>query len=92
MSRKALQASSPRAVAQAGRLGSLPPGRGCGHAFDYFESDMSVDARNVGVEGHSSYGKAILIAYKPGWTIASSADPARAAPGELVENVAPTGD
>jgi hypothetical protein len=39
-------------------------------AFDYFESDTSVDARNVGVEGQSSYGKAILIAYKPGWTTA----------------------
>ena len=37
-----------------------------GHAFDYFESDMSVDARNVGVEGHSSYGKAILIALRVG--------------------------
>jgi hypothetical protein len=54
---------------------------GAGHAFDYFESDMSVDAGNVGVEGHSSYGKAILIAYKPGWTIGSSGDLARAAPG-----------
>jgi hypothetical protein len=30
----------------------------------------SVDAKNAGVEGHSSYDKAILIAYKPGWTIA----------------------
>jgi hypothetical protein len=60
---------------------------GAVHAFDYFESDTSLDARNVAVEGLSSFGKAILIAYNAGWTIASSADPARAAPGELVENV-----
>lgn len=52
------------AVAQAGRLGSLRLGVGAGHAFDYFESDTSVDARNVGVEGHSSYGKAIVIAWE----------------------------
>jgi len=50
VSRKALQASSRRAVAQAGRLGSLPLGVGAGHGFDYFESDTSVDARNVGVK------------------------------------------
>ena len=81
VSRNALQASCPRTVAQAGRLGACRLGVGDVHAFDYFESDTSVDARNVAVEGHSSYGKVILIAYKPGWTIASSADPARAAPG-----------
>jgi hypothetical protein len=67
--RAALLASSPRAVAQAGRLRSLAPGRGCRPLIRLFWNP-SVDARNVGVEGHSSYDKAILIAYKPGWTIA----------------------
>jgi hypothetical protein len=39
-------------------------GVGAGRAFDYFESDTSVDARCVGREGHSSYGEATLIAYE----------------------------
>jgi len=31
-------------------------------ALDYFETDTSVDAKQVGVEGHSRYGKAALVA------------------------------
>ncbi len=34
---------------------------GASRALDYFETDKSVDARQVGIEGHSRYGKAALI-------------------------------
>ncbi|MBL7185440.1 MAG: hypothetical protein ISS70_03880 [Phycisphaerae bacterium] len=35
---------------------------GAGRALDCFETDKSVDARQVGLEGHSRYGKATLVA------------------------------
>jgi len=31
-------------------------------ALDYFETDKAVDAKRVGIEGHSRYGKATLVA------------------------------
>lgn len=31
-------------------------------ALDYFETDKAVDAKRVGLEGHSRYGKAVLVA------------------------------
>jgi len=34
---------------------------GASRALDYFETDGSVDARQVGLEGHSRYGKATLV-------------------------------
>ena len=35
---------------------------GASRALDYFESDKSVDAKQVGIEGLSRYGKAALVA------------------------------
>jgi hypothetical protein len=35
---------------------------GASRALDYFETDKSVDARQVGLEGHSRFGKAALVA------------------------------
>jgi hypothetical protein len=35
---------------------------GASRALDYFETDKAVNARAIGIEGHSRYGKAALIA------------------------------
>jgi len=74
---------------------------GASRALDYFETDRSVDARQVGVEGHSRYGKAALVAmaYDRRFAIAfisssgeGGAKLHRRNFGELVENVAGTGE
>lgn len=74
---------------------------GASRALDYFETDPAVDARQVGLEGHSRYGKATLVAmaYDPRFAIAyvssSGAGGAklhRRNWGELVENVAGIGE
>ncbi len=70
---------------------------GASRALDYFETDKAVDAKQVGIEGHSRYGKATMVtmAYDERFAIAyvSSSGAGgvklhRRAWGELVENVA----
>jgi hypothetical protein len=70
---------------------------GASRALDYFETDKAVNAKQVGIEGHSRYGKATIVtmAYDPRFAIAfvssSGAGGAklhRRNYGELVENVA----
>ncbi len=74
---------------------------GASRALDYFETDKSVDARRVGLEGHSRYGKgvAVAMAYDSRFAIAfvsSSGEGGlklnRRNWGELVENVAATNE
>jgi len=69
-------------------------------ALDYFETDKSVDAKQVGIEGLSRYGKAALIAmaYEPRFAIGfigssgeGGAKIFRRKFGEQVENLASTG-
>ncbi len=72
-----------------------------GRALDYFETDKSVDAKKVGIEGHSRYGKAALVtlAYDERFAIgfisssgAAGAKLHRRNAGEIVENVAASGE
>ncbi|MVN22533.1 acetylxylan esterase [Mucilaginibacter sp. HMF7410] len=74
---------------------------GASRALDYFETDKAVNAKEVGLEGHSRYGKATLVtmAYDPRFAIAyvsssgeGGAKLHRRNAGELVENVASTGE
>ena len=74
---------------------------GASRALDYFETDKAVDAKRVGLEGHSRYGKATIVAmaYDPRFAIAfvssSGAGGAklhRRDWGEIVENVAGTSE
>ncbi len=70
---------------------------GASKCLDYFETDPDVDAKQVGIEGHSRYGKASLVAmaYDPRFAIGyiSSSGEAgaklyRHVYGETVANVA----
>jgi len=70
---------------------------GVDRAIDYFETDKSVDAKRVAIQGHSRYGKAAVVsmAYNPRIAIAfvsssgeGGAKLHRRNFGELVENVA----
>lgn len=70
---------------------------GADRAMDYFETDKSVDAKHVAIQGHSRYGKAAVVsmAYDPRIAIAfvsssgeGGAKLHRRNFGELVENVA----
>jgi hypothetical protein len=74
---------------------------GASRALDYFETDRSVDAGQVGIEGLSRYGKAALVtmAYDPRFAIAfvgssgaGGAKILRRNFGEQVENVASTAE
>jgi hypothetical protein len=74
---------------------------GASRALDYFATDKSVDARHVGIEGLSRYGKAAIVAmaYDQRFAIAfvgssgeGGAKLHRRNFGELVENVAGAGE
>jgi len=74
---------------------------GASRALDYFEADKSVDAKQVGIEGLSRYGKAALVAmaYEPRLAIAFVASSGEGGAkilrrkfGEQVENVASTSE
>ncbi len=45
---------------------------GASRCLDYFETDKAVDAKQVGLEGHSRYGKSVLVtmAYDPRFAVA----------------------
>lgn len=73
---------------------------GASRALDYFETDKSVDAKQVGIEGLSRYGKAALVtmAYDQRFAIgfigssgAGGAKLHRRNFGEIVENLAGSG-
>ena len=74
---------------------------GASRALDYFETDKAVDAKHVGITGHSRYGKASLVtmAYDPRFAIGyisssgeSGAKLYRHIFGEQVENIAATNE
>jgi hypothetical protein len=74
---------------------------GASRALDYLETDKAVDARQVGIEGLSRYGKAALVAmaYDPRFAIGfigssgeGGAKLHRRNFGELVENLTSSGE
>lgn len=89
----------PRKVDDWGALKAW--GWGASRALDYFETDKSVDAKKVGIEGISRYGKASLVTmvYDERFAIAlvgssgeGGAKIHRRTFGEQVENVASSGE
>lgn len=84
----------PRKLDDWGSLRALA--WGADRAMDYFETDKAVDARRVGVEGHSRWGKATLVtmAYNERFAIGyvsssgqGGAKLHRRKYGEVIENV-----
>jgi hypothetical protein len=74
---------------------------GASRALDYFETDPAVDAKQVGIEGHSRYGKAALVtmAYDQRFAIGYISSSGEAGAklyrhifGEEIGNVAGTGE
>ena len=74
---------------------------GASRALDYFETDKSIDAKKVAIEGHSRYGKAALVTlaydarFATGFISSSGEGGAklhRRNAGEIVENVASSGE
>lgn len=74
---------------------------GASRVLDYFETDKDVDAKHVGIEGLSRYGKAALVttAYDPRFAVAFIASSGAGGAkilrrnfGEQVENLASTSE
>jgi hypothetical protein len=70
---------------------------GASRALDYLETDKAVDAKRVGLEGHSRWGKATMVAmaYDPRLAIAYSSSSGQGGAkinrrdyGEVIENAA----
>ncbi len=89
----------PRTLDQWGALRAWA--WGASRVLDYFETDKSVDAKQVGIEGHSRYGKAALVAMANDqrFTIAYISSSGEAGAklfrrnfGEQIGNVAGTGE
>ena len=89
----------PRALEDWGALRAWA--WGASRALDYFETDNSVDAKHVGIEGLSRYGKAALVtmAYDQRFAIAfvgssgaGGAKILRRNFGEQLENIASTSE
>jgi hypothetical protein len=89
----------PRGLEDWGALRAW--GWGASRALDYLETDPAVDAKHVGIEGLSRYGKATLVAmaYDQRFAIAfvgssgqGGAKIARRTFGEQVENIASTSE
>lgn len=76
-------------------------GWGASRALDYLETDPSIDAKHVGIEGVSRYGKAALVtmAFDPRFALVlvgssgeGGAKPHRRNFGEAVENLTGSGE
>jgi hypothetical protein len=89
----------PRSVGDWGALRAWA--WGASRALDYFATDKTVDAAQIGIEGHSRFGKAALVtmAYDPRFAIAyisssgeGGAKLQRHTYGEQLENVAGAGE
>mgnify|MGYP001547303172 CR=1 FL=1 len=89
----------PRTLDQWGALRAWA--WGASRALDYFETDKSVDAKQVGIEGHSRYGKAALVAmaYDPRFAVAYISSSGEAGAklyrhhwGEQIGNIAGTSE
>jgi len=89
----------PRSLADWGALRAWT--WGASRALDYFETDKSVDAKQVGLEGHSRFGKTALVAmaYDPRFAVAfisssgtGGAKLYRHVFGEQLENLAASGE
>jgi hypothetical protein len=89
----------PRKMDDWGSLRALA--WGADRAMDYFETDRAVDAKHVGVEGHSRWGKATLVTmayderFAIGYVSSSGEGGAklhRRKYGELIENLNATNE
>jgi hypothetical protein len=74
---------------------------GASRALDYFETDKTIDAKKVAIEGHSRFGKAALVTlaydnrFATGFISSSGEGGAklhRRNAGEIVENLTGTGE
>lgn len=74
---------------------------GLSRAYDYLETDKSIDAKRIGIQGHSRWGKTALVAaaFDPRWAIvfascsgSMGASLEKRNYGETIDNVAGSGE